>query len=107
MQLLEGLNYTFIEYGGSNLKHYLFDERDDYASLNEGINAYFVNNKIFLISDEDFTKNKKHQYYESLKKANFHYEHTLYPEIENLIPAKVLAAFLLDKLKISEAAAGT
>jgi predicted ATPase len=106
MQLIEGLNYTFIEYSGSNLKHYLFEETGDDTGLNEGINAYFVNNKIFLISDEDFTKNKKHQYYESLKKANFHYEHTLYPEIENLIPAKVLTAFLIDKFKISETAAG-
>jgi hypothetical protein len=68
----------------------------------------FLSDKLFNklrqsgISDADFTKDKKHQYYESLNNANFHYEHTLYPEIENLIPAKVLASFLIDNLHISE-----
>jgi len=103
--LIEGLNYTFIEYGGSNLKHYLFDEYDEQQCLNEGIKAYFVNNKIFLLSDKDFTKDKKHRFYETLNKKNFQYEHTRYPEIENLIPTKILSDFLIQKLKVAEAKA--
>lgn len=105
ISLIEGLNYTFIEYGGSNLKHYLFDEYGEQETLNDGIKAYFVNNKIFLLSDKDFTKDKKHRFYETLNKKNFQYEHTRYPEVENLIPPKILCDFLIQKLKVSESKA--
>jgi predicted ATPase len=99
---IEGLNYSFIEYGGSNLRHYLFDENADQSAINDGIKAYFVSNKIFLLSDKDFTKDKKHQFYETLNKKNFQYEHTRYPEIENLVPPQILCAFLIERLNVPQ-----
>ncbi|WP_439695392.1 AAA family ATPase [Mucilaginibacter sp. AW1-7] len=100
-QPIEGLNYTFIEYGGSNLTHYLFGDTTAAPAMDEGIRAYFTSNKIFLISDTDANKNKKHQYYKKLEKARtFVYHETEYPEIENLLPPAVLAMFLKDRLSI-------
>jgi hypothetical protein len=94
------LNFTFIEYGGSNLVHYLFEDNTDPVALNDGIKAYFVNTKIFLIADSDFNKNKKHQFYKKLEHKRFQYIETEYPEIENLIPPKVLNGFLQERLNI-------
>ena len=34
---IEGLNYTFIEYGGNNLVHYLFEDNNDPAAIDAGI----------------------------------------------------------------------
>jgi hypothetical protein len=97
---IEGLNYTFIEYGGNNLVHYLFEDNTDPAAIDAGIKAYFINNKIFLLSDKDFDKDEKHQFYKKLATKNFQYMHTQHAEIENLLPPEILAAFLTDKLNV-------
>ena len=48
-QFRENLDYTFIEYGGGNLVHLNFDQKDS----SDTINAKYINNKIFLIADND------------------------------------------------------
>ncbi|WP_228448957.1 ATP-dependent nuclease [Chryseobacterium mulctrae] len=99
----EDIEFAFIEYAGSNIDHYNFDEDE----LKEKINAFSINNKIFLISDYDGEyKNNKHQVYEEITKENenFYYQTTKdYKEIENVLPFKVWAKTLIyfcDKRKL-------
>lgn len=99
----EDIEFAFIEYAGSNIDHYNFDEDE----LKEKINAFSINNKIFLISDYDGEyKNNKHQIYEEIAKVNenFDYQTTKdYKEIENILPFKVWAKTLIyfcDKRKL-------
>ena len=80
----ENIDYTFIEYGGSNITHFNFFTDD---SLDK-INANYINNKIFLIADGDLNnqsdakKQRKEELKEKLKE-NF-YELNV-NEIENLL----------------------
>ncbi|MNU13590.1 hypothetical protein D3C71_16330 [compost metagenome] len=99
----EDIEFAFIEYAGSNIDHYNFDEEE----LKEKINAFSINNKIFLISDYDGEyKDNKHQVYEEIAKENenFIYQTTKdYKEIENVLPFKVWAKTLIyfcDKRKL-------
>jgi hypothetical protein len=100
-QPIEGLNYSFIEYAGNNLVHYLF-ENNDTKSTQELISAFFINSRIFLISDTDTGKTEKHQRYQKQQSDRFHYEQTDYPEIENILPEPLLRNFLKEKLKIDQ-----
>lgn len=99
----EDIEFAFIEYAGSNIDHYNFDELE----LKEKINAFSINNKIFLISDYDGPyKNEKHTIYEEIEKENnnFRYQTTKdYREIENLLPFNVWDKILInfcDKRKV-------
>lgn len=99
----EDIDFAFIEYAGSNIDHYNFDEEE----LKEKINAFSINNKIFLISDYDGEyRNKKHEIYETIATENENFEyHTTkdYKEIENVLPFKVWDKILIyycDKRKV-------
>lgn len=90
----ENIDYTFIEYGGGNIVHFNFED-DDYE---DSINAKYINNRIFLIADNDNTKEgqKKHERKERLKqvlKENF-YELPVI-EIENLLSTETIKQILL------------
>lgn len=91
----EDIEFAFIEYAGSNIDHYNFDEN----KLKEKINAFSINNKIFLISDYDGSyKNEKHKVYEELANINenFKYQTTKdYKEIENVLSFKVWDKILI------------
>ncbi|AZA83993.1 hypothetical protein C1637_15990 [Chryseobacterium lactis] len=92
----EDIEFAFIEYAGSNINHYNFDE----AEVKEKINAFSVNNRIFLISDYDGPyKDEKHAVYEEITKENhnFKYQTTKdYREIENLLPFNVWDKILIN-----------
>ncbi len=79
----EDLHYTFSEYGGGNLANFDFME----AEGAELVRARFLNNKNFLIADNDAVlKGKKfdrRKLLERLFGENFDNSHV---EIENLIP---------------------
>jgi AAA15 family ATPase/GTPase len=107
---LEGLHFSFIEYGGKNLIHYEFDHQykepkplvdDGEDKLKNKIHAYFVNANVFLLADSDFNK-EKHVFFESIKKTNFKYCKTDLPEIENILPDKILSGFLIEELGVTE-----
>lgn len=107
---LEGLHYSFIEYGGKNLIHYEFDHQyKEQKSINEDreddlknkIEAFFINANVFLLADSDFNA-EKHKFFENISKPNFEYYKTELPEIENLLPDKVLKGFLIDELGLSD-----
>ncbi|MXS70921.1 AAA family ATPase [Flavobacteriaceae bacterium W22] len=91
----EDIEFAFIEYAGSNIDHYNFDEEE----LKEKINAFSINNKIFLISDYDGEyKDNKHQIYQQIadENENFIYQTTKdYKEIENVLPFKVWDKILI------------
>lgn len=93
----ENIDYTFIEYGGGNVVHFNFDEKIDDSN---SINAKYINNKIFLIADNDNTKPKtkkanRKEKYKSLLGNNF-YELSA-TEIENLITFETLKQILINQ----------
>ena len=93
----ENIDYTFIEYGGGNDVHFNFDEKIDDSN---SINAKYINNKIFLIADNDNTKpgtkkaNRKEKY-KGLLGNNF-YELSA-TEIEILITFETLKQILINQ----------
>lgn len=89
----EDIDFTFIEYAGSNIDHYNFSKDE----LKEKINAFALNNKIFLVSDYDGEyRNEKHRFYYSYKHENFTYKTTKpYKEVENLLSLKVWNKILI------------
>lgn len=93
----ENIDYTFIEYGGGNVVHFNFDEK---ITDPNSINAKYINNKIFLIADNDNTKprmkkaNRKEKY-KGLLGNNF-YELSVI-EIENLITFETLKQILINQ----------
>lgn len=93
----ENIDYTFIEYGGGNVVHFNFDEKID---VSNSINAKYINNKIFLIADNDNTKPgtkkaSRKEKYSALLKDNF-YELPV-TEIENLITFETLKQILINQ----------
>ena len=93
-KLRENLDFTFIEYGGGNLSHFNFD----YTNSSDSINAQYINNRIFLVADNDNTtpSSAKGQRKERLKKVlgeNFYELPVL--EIENIITQETLKNVLM------------
>ena len=90
----ENIDYTFIEYGGGNIVHFNFEETDSENS----INAKYINNRIFLIADNDNTKEgqKKHERKEHLKQVlgDKFYELPVM-EIENLLSQETIKQILI------------
>ena len=90
----ENIDYTFIEYGGSNLVHFNFDRQDS----EDSINAKYINNRIFLIADNDNTKEKtkKSERKKHLKELlEDHFYELPVNEIENLLPQKAIEQVLI------------
>ncbi|MCF7863720.1 MAG: AAA family ATPase [Kiritimatiellales bacterium] len=89
----EGLDYTFFEYAGSNIRHYLFDpETVDKKFIDSFRNA----NRIFLLADQDMSQEKqgRHKELEKLNSENFEYKTTIVLEIENLLPPEIIQDFI-------------
>lgn len=106
-EYLEDIHYSFFEYAGSNLVHYLFDNEDENVA-NEKIKAHFLSNRIFLLSDkdsnEDEYKKAKHLELEALSHESefFEYAHTTVIEVENLLSKSILKIFFEDFFKIEK-----
>ncbi len=100
-QFRENLDYTFIEYGGGNLVHFNFDPNDS----PDTINAKYINNKIFLIADNDNSQpgSKKGQRKVHLKKVlNDNFYELPVVEVENLITQEILKEVLIIQNKGKE-----
>ena len=104
----EDLNYSFFEYAGSNISHYLFTNQNDLdfylpQETQNQIKAQFLSNKIFLISDKDKGKESKHSFLSNQQNKNFKYHVLKSKEIENLISPQKLSNLLThiskDKIK--------
>lgn len=90
----ENIDYTFIEYGGGNIVHFNFDNQDS----KDAINAKYINNRIFLIVDNDNTKEntakyKRKKHLKEILGDNF-YELKV-TEMENLLPQIAIEGVLI------------
>jgi hypothetical protein len=94
----EDIDFAFLEYAGSNLVHYDFNKEDE-----NSINAYALNNRIFILADKDEGKEEKHNQlkeFAELNKDNLLYETTEdYREVENLLSEDVWKVVLIDFCK--------
>lgn len=93
---IEGFNYSFFEFSGSNLSHYAFDESDE---DNSQIFAPFLSNRIFLLHDYDGKRKQKlHENLGRISELNerFEYAHTGVVEIENTLDSSILFDSLRD-----------
>lgn len=87
---MEDLHYSFVEYGGANLVHWSFSNKND-----ESIFALRISNNIFLIKDKDAGKNTlKHT--ELLRSLGDKYHRLTSKEIENLLSPEVLKKIIRD-----------
>ena len=96
-ELTEDYHFSFIEYAGSNLAHYLFDS----DNTSNKIHALSLSNKIFLLADKDINKDEKHLMLSSMNSENFHYLITGGIEIENILSPKAINFILKDIFKIN------
>ncbi|WP_426587915.1 AAA family ATPase [Mucilaginibacter sp. R-33] len=95
---IEGLHFSFVEYGGINLLHYEFDHefhKTEKKGAENKIEAYFLNTNVFLLADSDLKKDK-HMPFETIKRPNFFYCQTEVPEIENVLPDNVIKGYFKD-----------
>jgi len=87
----EDQHYSFVEYAGSNIVHWDFDN-----SNNDDINAAYVSNNIFLIADSDFNskgeipQNKKDRFKRLSSSLKNHFTLIEAKEIENILSPKVI-----------------
>jgi hypothetical protein len=86
----EDINFAFFEYGGSNLASYLVSQEEMPGQESEKIKLQFIANRVFLISDRDEKKEKKHNFWTAAQNEHFVYFITPGKEIENLIPLGIL-----------------
>ncbi|WP_071885163.1 AAA family ATPase [Hymenobacter sp. DG25B] len=100
----EDLHYSFLEYAGSNLSHYIFQETEDDDMLEnekliKTINALSIANRIILISDSDSGKEKKHENLKKQISKNFSYYRIPVREVENLLSPKSLSDIIPKAIK--------
>jgi len=96
----EGVHYSFFEYAGSNLAHYMFEEPKE---LNENIIAKYLSNRVFLIADKDKGKEEKHKTLTEASERNkskFIYKMLPVREIENLLNEELLKTVFNEVFKI-------
>lgn len=101
--LKEDIDFAFFEYGGNLITHYLFDEEIEYSTeeVKEVISSFALSNKICLIADNDNAKGESKKAQREMvlqnlseKSSNFLYINTVYKEIENLLPLKIISDFM-------------
>jgi predicted ATPase len=101
--LRENIDFAFLEYGGNLIAHYLFEQDFDDNSIDlvkQKIKSFAISNKIYLLADNDNVdkrskKGKRRNELETLSNnITFKYQNTIYKEIENLLPSKVIIDFM-------------
>ncbi|MBB2949319.1 AAA family ATPase [Sphingobacterium sp. JUb56] len=88
----EGLDYCFIEYGGSSIIHYDFNETVE-NTASADIKAFYSSNRILVLADNDNNEGKSIRF-SKIKNRQFVYLDTGLPEIENILPDEILKDFL-------------
>ena len=93
---LEDLHYSFVEYAGSNIVHWNFDK----GNKDENIEAFRINNNIFLILDSDVDKKEirpkeeRHSNLKAILKDNLYI--TEGKEIENTLSIQIIKKVVID-----------
>lgn len=89
VEFKEDFHYSFVEYGGSNITHWSFLEKEDHP-----INVDTLCGKPFLIVDKDKNKDKRHKELE--KKLGVRFCCLKCKEVENLLSKNVLLEVIKD-----------
>lgn len=85
----EDFHYSFVEYGGGNITHWSFLDKEDHP-----INVNRLCGKLFLITDKDKNKDGRHEELE--KKLGDRFCCLECKEIENILSKKVLLEVVKD-----------
>lgn len=85
----EDLHYSFVEFGGGNITHWSFLDKEDHP-----INVNRLCGKLFLITDKDKNKDERHEELE--KKLGDRFYCLECKEVENLLSKKVLLEVIKD-----------
>ena len=101
-EFIEDLHYSFIEYGGSNIRHYSMDSHSA-PHQDRRMKAFVHANRIWMLSDLDSGKEKRdfHRSMKELERPGFFYQTTVAREIENTLPVEVLRQVLLRRTPVS------
>lgn len=110
VSIIEDLDYTFFEYAGSNIMHYLFEERESGDDHEDKIKALSVSNNILLIADRDGeNKTELHKERKEIEQRVEGFRYEVLPEgfkeIENLISKdilKIVVPNVFSKLKATK-----
>jgi len=89
VEFKEDFHYSFVEYGGGNITHWSFLDKEDHP-----INVEKLCGKLFLIADQDKNKDKRHEELEN--KLNNRFYCLKCKEVENLLSKKVLLEVIED-----------
>jgi len=93
IEFKEDFHYSFVEYGGGNITHWSFLDKEDHP-----INVNRLCGKLFLITDKDKNKDGRHEELE--KKLGDRFYCLECKEIENLLRKKVLLKVIKDYEKV-------
>ena len=94
----EGVDYSFVEYGGNNITHWAFEGDDDIAT----INASGITNRAMIILDNDNDSVSKSKRKEQLKLVfGDRYYELKVREIENTIKPEVIISHLFSNGEIA------
>ncbi|AKB22331.1 ATP-dependent endonuclease [Methanosarcina sp. WH1] len=85
----EDFHYSFVEYGGGNITHWSFLDKEDHP-----INVEKLCGKLFLITDKDKNKDGRHEKLEKELGVRFYCLEC--KEVENLLSKKVLLEVVKD-----------
>lgn len=93
-QFREDYHHSFVEYQGSNLAHWTFDEKDQ----SKKIKANYLCGRSFLVADGDVSnKGTRREEYKNMLGNRFFILQC--KEIENLIPEEVLKRLVDDEFR--------
>ncbi|CAM4111419.1 AAA family ATPase [Flavobacterium jumunjinense] len=102
----EDIDFAFFEYAGSNIDHYIFDEKfekEDENIVIKDIQALAVSNRIFLLADSDATTKTDKSKFERLENLEKAKSDNFTPkicwnirEIENLITNEMWEEVLIN-----------
>lgn len=117
---VEDRHFCFVEYAGSNIEHFQFEDLEESVDLFRAIFAKSISNRIFLLADRDSGKDARHEALTKVASASggsFAYAVTPGREVENLVSVALLSAIsekvlevrsneISDRLKYEEFALG-
>lgn len=102
----EDIDFAFFEYAGSNIDHYIFEnkiEKEDEEIVLNDIRALSISNRIFLLADSDATTKTNKSKYERLKTLEKNKTKNFIPkiiwnlrEIENLLTNEMWKKILIE-----------
>ena len=103
LRFMPNYHYTFVEYAGSNLTHWNFDDEYTDETQDNGLNALAVCSNMLLLADGDIQSkgNRVSELTQQLTQENFLLLEC--KEIENTLPDNIIIATAKDKFSRMQA----